>query len=72
MSGFYAKVQAYEKDLILEALKECNGNRLKAAEKLDMHRPTLVQKMNKMGIVYPYENVGDLEKAERNRRDKPE
>lgn len=68
MSGFYAKIQAYEHELILEALKATNGNRQRAADLLGLCRPTLLQKMNKLGIKYPYETVEDLQKAERTRK----
>jgi DNA-binding NtrC family response regulator len=39
-----------EKEIILNALREANGNRSKAAEKLGVNRTTLYNKMKKYGI----------------------
>mgnify|MGYP001583409787 CR=1 FL=1 len=39
-----------EKEIILNALREANGNRSKAAEKLGVNRTTLYNKMKKCGI----------------------
>ena len=39
-----------EKEIILSALREANGNRSKAAEKLGVNRTTLYNKMRKYGI----------------------
>ncbi|MFJ7726928.1 sigma 54-interacting transcriptional regulator [Neobacillus sp. NPDC097160] len=40
-----------EKEIILQALKQCNGNRTKAAETLGISRTTLYQKMKKFHII---------------------
>ena len=39
-------VEDAEKALIIRALKECNGNRTKAAEKIGMSRRTLHRKLH--------------------------
>jgi DNA-binding NtrC family response regulator len=41
----------HEKQLILEALKEANGNKRKAAQKLGISRATLYNKMRKYGLL---------------------
>jgi two-component system response regulator AtoC len=47
------KIKEAEKDLIIRALKECDGNRTVAAEKLGMSRRTLHRKLKE----YQLENV---------------
>ena len=46
-------VEEAEKDLIIRALKDSNGNRTLAAKKLGMHRRTLHRKL----ITYKLEGV---------------
>jgi two-component system response regulator HydG len=46
-------VEEVEKDLIIRALKDSNGNRTLAAKKLGMHRRTLHRKL----ITYKLEGV---------------
>ena len=48
-----AAVQTVEAQVILEALRRNNGNRLAAARELGMHKSTLFRKINALGIVYP-------------------
>jgi transcriptional regulator of acetoin/glycerol metabolism len=36
--------------MILEALRECNGMKQQAAERLGIHRKTLYNRMKKLGI----------------------
>ena len=43
-------MQALEKQIILEALDKCHGNRTEAALMLGIHRTALYKKMNKLGI----------------------
>lgn len=39
-----------EKDIILEAIKECNGNKSKAAQVLNIHRSVLYKKIKRLNI----------------------
>ncbi len=41
----------YEKNLILEVLKECNWNKHKAARRLNIIRSTLYSKMKKYKLI---------------------
>jgi transcriptional regulator with PAS, ATPase and Fis domain len=43
-------VKNYEKNLIAEALKSCNGNQTKTARALGIHRTTLISKLEAYGI----------------------
>src|ERR1041385_6542660 len=43
-------VQEAEKQLIIRALQDCNGNRTEAAQKLGMSRRTLHRKLHKYGL----------------------
>lgn len=43
-------INAQERDLIVRALKQCNGNRSQAAEKLGISRRTLYRKLDTYGI----------------------
>jgi DNA-binding NtrC family response regulator len=43
-------VQEAEKQLIIQALQDCNGNRTEAAKKLGMSRRTLHRKLHKYGL----------------------
>ncbi len=43
-------VDAYEKQIILKALRENNFNKLRTAEKLGIHRSTFMSKLKKYGI----------------------
>ena len=43
-------MDAYEKEIITEALRYCNGNKAKASRLLEIPRPTLLYKMDKLGI----------------------
>jgi DNA-binding NtrC family response regulator len=44
------KLDARERDAILQALAQCHGNKKKAAAVLGIHRPTLYSKMKRYGI----------------------
>jgi len=44
------KLDARERDTILQALLQCHGNKKKAAAALGIHRPTLYSKMKRYGI----------------------
>lgn len=44
------KLDARERDAILQALAQCHGNKKKAAGVLGIHRPTLYSKMKRYGI----------------------
>ena len=48
-----AAVQTVEAQVILEALRRNNGNRLAAARELGMHKSTLFRKIKALGIAYP-------------------
>ncbi|MBA4368469.1 MAG: RNA polymerase subunit sigma-54, partial [Desulfobacterium sp.] len=48
--GFNDAVEQYQQDLILQALKNTDGVKSKAAELLKMNRTTLVEKIKKMNI----------------------
>lgn len=48
-----AAVQTVEAQVILEALRRNNGNRLAAARDLGMHKSTLFRKINALGIAFP-------------------
>jgi transcriptional regulator of acetoin/glycerol metabolism len=43
----------YEKELILDALRRNQWNRLKAAQELGIHKTTLFRKVRKLGIDLP-------------------
>lgn len=49
-TGSDMSLEVSEKELIVKALKACNGNRTKAAEKLGISRRTLHRKLNEYGI----------------------
>lgn len=48
--GLKRIVETVEKDLIIEMLKECKGNKTKVAEKLNIQRATLYRKMEEYNI----------------------
>ncbi|MFZ5568764.1 MAG: sigma-54 interaction domain-containing protein [Thermodesulfobacteriota bacterium] len=48
--GFNEAVEEYQKDLILEALRQTNWVKAKAAEMLKMNRTTLVEKIKKLKL----------------------
>jgi DNA-binding NtrC family response regulator len=48
--GADLKLDARERDTILQALAQCHGNKKKAAAALGIHRPTLYSKMKRYGI----------------------
>ncbi|MBO9665934.1 MAG: hypothetical protein J7501_03905 [Bdellovibrio sp.] len=62
--SFHQKVQECERALILEALKIAGGSRYKAAKHLGIGRTTLIEKIKKMGIEYPYANDRDARAAQ--------
>jgi len=43
-------MRAPERQIILQAIKSCNGNKLKAAELLKINRTTLYKKLKALGI----------------------
>jgi DNA-binding NtrC family response regulator len=43
-------MKAPERQIILQAIRACNGNKLKAAEMLQINRTTLYKKMKTLGI----------------------
>ncbi|WP_236607740.1 sigma-54-dependent transcriptional regulator [Sandaracinus amylolyticus] len=49
-AGLKERVEAYERGLIVAALKECGGNRSEAARRLGISRATLHEKLNKYGL----------------------
>ena len=48
--SFQEELKEPAKEIILNVLKECSGNRSKAAVKLGINRTTLYNKMKKYGI----------------------
>jgi len=48
--GLNEMVARYERDLLLRALADNDGNRLEAARSLGIHKSTLFRKMNRLGI----------------------
>jgi two-component system, NtrC family, response regulator HydG len=48
--GLRERVEAYERGLIVEALRGCRGNRSEAARRLGLSRATLHDKLKKYGI----------------------
>jgi len=55
--GLKDRVEAYERGLVLEALRNARGNRSEAARRLAIGRVTLLDKLKKYGI-------GDAELAQ--------
>ncbi len=49
-AGLKERVDAYERGLIVQALRACNGNRTEAAKRLGIGRATLHEKLHKRGI----------------------
>ena len=48
--NFYAEVEAFEIQMMRDALDRCDWNISKAARELGLHRPTFVKKMKKAGL----------------------
>jgi Nif-specific regulatory protein len=48
--SFAQAVENFERDLIIEALKQCNGNQTKAAERLDTSLRIINYKIHNYGI----------------------
>jgi two-component system, NtrC family, response regulator HydG len=48
--GLRERVEAYERGLLVEALRRCRGNRSEAARRLGLSRATLHDKLKKYGI----------------------
>jgi transcriptional regulator with PAS, ATPase and Fis domain len=48
-----AAVQTVEAQVILDALRRNNGNRLAAARELGIHKSTLFRKIHTFGIAFP-------------------
>jgi two-component system response regulator HydG len=48
--GLRERVEAYERGLLVEALRLCRGNRSEAARRLELSRATLHDKLKKYGI----------------------
>ncbi|MFW5936624.1 MAG: helix-turn-helix domain-containing protein, partial [Desulfosalsimonas sp.] len=46
-------VNAFEAQLIREAMRENNYNRLQTARSLGIHKTTLFRKMKSLGITFP-------------------
>ncbi|MDQ3036257.1 MAG: sigma-54 dependent transcriptional regulator [Myxococcota bacterium] len=49
-AGLKERVEAYERGLVVIALRECGGNRSEAARRLSISRATLHEKLNKYGL----------------------
>jgi len=49
-SNFNSMMDNTEKDIIIEAIKKCNGNKSKAAQLLNMHRSVLYKKIKRLNI----------------------
>jgi DNA-binding NtrC family response regulator/ligand-binding sensor domain-containing protein len=49
-TGLSAAVEALQRRLIEDALRQCNGNRSQAAKILNIHRPSLIRLMKRFGI----------------------
>ena len=49
-NNFFSDIRQYEKDLIINALKECNYKKTKAADLLGMNRTTLWKKLKEYNI----------------------
>lgn len=47
----FEMVDAYEKELISDALYDNNYNQTKAAQELGIHRNTLIKKMKKYNLI---------------------
>jgi two-component system, NtrC family, response regulator HydG len=50
VGGLKDRVAAYERGLVLEALRACGGNRSEAARRLGIGRVTLLDKLKKYGL----------------------
>jgi DNA-binding NtrC family response regulator len=51
-AGLAARLDSLERDAILEALRECGGNRTNAARRLGLKRTTLLGAMRRLGIEF--------------------
>jgi len=49
-NNFNSLIDKTEKDIIIEAIKKCNGNKTKAAQLLNMHRSVLYKKIKRLNI----------------------
>ena len=49
-AGLKERVEAYERGLIVQALRACGGHRTEAAKRLGIGRATLHEKLHKYGI----------------------
>ena len=48
--GFHARVEAFRRQVILDALAECGGNRTKAADRLGLQRTYLSRLIRQYGV----------------------
>jgi two-component system response regulator HydG len=55
------RVEAYERGVIVEALRACRNNRSEAARSLGISRVTLHDKLHKYGLARPEEGAGPAE-----------
>jgi two-component system response regulator HydG len=58
--GLKERVEAYERGLILDALRLSGGNRSEAARRLDIGRATLHDKLRKYGLEVPSPSPGEV------------
>lgn len=49
-NNFNSLIDKTEKDIIIEAIKKCNGNKSKAAQLLNIHRSVLYKKIKRLNI----------------------
>jgi len=58
--SFRDVVDAFETDLILQALEKTHWNKNRAAQLLDLNRTTLIEKIKKKGLSVPSDSGSDL------------
>jgi DNA-binding NtrC family response regulator len=49
--SFRARMDAFERELLAEALRESGGNQSEAARRLDLSRPTFIARAKKFGLL---------------------
>lgn len=50
-------LQSVEKEVLARTLRQCNGNKVKTAQKLDMSRRALLYKLSDYGLIDPAEKI---------------